>query len=475
MNFKIIGILFLLTGLFYSCTLFEISEDDSDDTDTTSTSTDTASSKVNKWIYEQMGTYYLWEDQLPTVSSYADTDPETFYESLLYTKLDKWSYITDEYETLLSELTGTPTTMGYSPAFYLYNNGANVLIMVEYVYPGSPAETAGLKRGDMILTINGEKMDTTNYYDLYSGKSYTVELGTYSAATGKLSKTGTSLSMVAAEIEADPAIYHSVIDYGGVKTGYLVYTEFVSGTSDAYLSTLDNIFDEFYDDGVTNLIVDLRYNPGGSLTSAAHLASAIAPYNVMAASNVLINMNYNNLLTSYFYYYEGENSENLVYRFPYNSHNINLSTVYFLTTSGTASASELLISGLRPYMNSVIVGDSTYGKYTGAFVISDYEDTLNSNWAIVPIVLKYSNANGYTDFVDGLAPDYAVSDDLLNAVPFGDTSDPLLAKALELITGEAVSTVKSAKLSPDFKKIVPNKMQIRNNLFVSKKDFRAFN
>ena len=473
MNYKFL-LIFLFSGLLFSCNkdITDNSSGSSTGTDTTTSTGSTDYSKINKWIYEEMGSYYLWESKLPTVSSYSSPDPKTFYSSLLYTSSDKWSYITNDYASLVSELSGTPTSMGYSPAFCLYNNNANVLILVEYVYPGSPAETAGLKRGDIILTIDGTIMDSTNYYTLYSKSSYTVELGTYSSATGKLSKSGKTMNMVAAQIEANPAIYHSVIDYGGTKTGYLVYTEFVSGTT--YQSALDDIFDDFYNQGVTNLIVDLRYNPGGSISTAGYLASAIAPFSYVASSAVLVNMNYNDLLNSYFYYYEGANSENLVYRFPYNYHNLNMSTVYFLTTSGTASASELVISGLRPYMNSIIVGEPTYGKYTGAFVISDNNDTVNANWAIVPIVLKYSNAAGYTDFVDGLTPDYVVKDDLINAVPFGDTSDPQLAKALELITGQTVTvTTKSVKVAPDLKRIIPKKMMISKNLFVFKKDIRA--
>lgn len=457
----------------YSCNENGNIIDDGDETDTTDSSTDTTDISsyysINKWILEEMQAYYLWEDKLPEVTDTTSIDPETFFYSLLYDDLDKWSFITDDYSGLSAELEGTPTSMGYSPAFYLYNNSKNVLIIVEYVYPDSPAETAGLKRGDIILAIDGELMDTTNYYDLYSGSSYTVKLGSYSSTTGNLSYSGTELSMIAAEIDADPAIYHTVIEYGGVKTGYLVYTEFVSGTNDKYLSTLDDIFDEFSDAGVANLIVDLRYNPGGVIDCAGHLASAIAPSNVVVNKKVLVNMDYNEMLDYYFEYYEGKNSDNLKYRFPSNNHNLNLSTVYFLTTSGTASACELLISGLRPYMNSIIVGESTYGKYTGAFVLSDYNDPPVHNWGIIPIVLKYSNADGYTDFVDGLTPDYEIDDDLVNAVPFGDTSDPVLAKALEVITGQTtVATTKSVKLPNTFKRLVSDHQIIRKNLFVDK-------
>jgi carboxyl-terminal processing protease len=471
---KIFFLTTLLAVLIFSCNNEEVIDDgdQTDTTDTTSTSTDTTNySKINQWIMEEMQAYYLWEDKLPDVKNYSSTDPETFFNNLLYTDLDKWSFITDDYEALSSELEGTPTTMGYSPAFYLYNNSKNVLIVVEYVYPNSPAETAGLKRGDIILTINGEQMDTTNYYDLYSASSYTAKLGSYSSATGSLSYSGTELSMTAAQIDADPAIYHSVFDYGGMKTGYLVFTEFVSGTNDKYLSTLDNIFDDFKAAGVTNLIVDLRYNPGGGIDCAGYLASAIAPSSAVSGNNILVNMDYNELLDYYFLYYEGKNSENLVFRFPENSHNLNLSTVYFLTTSGTASACELLISGLRPYMNSIIIGESTYGKYTGAFVLSDYNDPPQHNWAIIPIVLKYSNADGYTDFKDGLTPDYEMTDELIGAAPFGDISDPMVAKALEVITGQAtVALSKSARLTGNYKRLVADRQIIRKNLFVDKSE-----
>lgn len=463
-------IIVFFASLLIACNNDVIDDDDEDiETDTTDTSTTDSSqySSVNRWIYDQMKTYYLWEDELPSVNSYSKTDPETFFENLRYDDLDKWSFITDDYGELSSTLSGTPTSMGYSPAFYLYNNSENVLIVVEYVYPGSPAETAGLKRGDIILTINGIKMDQSNYYDLYSGDSYTVEIGT--VTDGSLSLSGISYNLTAAEIAADPAIFHSVIEQGGKRVGYLVYTEFVEGDNDEYLNSLGNIFDEFNSAGITDLVVDLRYNPGGLVDCAGFFASAIAPYSAVSNSEILVNMNYNDMLESYFKHYEGSNSENLVYRFPSNSHNINLSTVYFLTTSGTASASELLISGLRPYMNSIIIGEPTYGKYTGAFVLPNSDDEANSNWAIVPIVMKYSNANGYTDFVDGLTPDYVLEDNLVDAVPFGDTSDPFLAKALEVITGETVAVaLKSTKVKVNMKRFISSQFDIRRNLFVGK-------
>jgi len=282
-----------------------------------------------------------------------------------------------------------------------------------------------------------------------------------SISNSSLSYTGQSLNLTAQSTLTDPAIYHDVFELDGHKIAYLVYTEFVSGDNDVFLSSLDNIFAEFNSAGISDLIVDLRYNPGGEISAARHLASAIAPASVISSQKVLINMEYNSDLQSYFEYYSNTYSSYLSYKFSSDVTNANMQKVYFLTTSGTASASELTISGLAPYMDVVQIGESTYGKYTGAWVIPDD----NEKWAMVPIVMKYANVDGYTDFVNGLSPDYSVDDDLLNAVPFGDTSDPLVAKAIELITGTSTKTVKE-KSHMDYKQMVPAKMLLKMNLFV---------
>jgi carboxyl-terminal processing protease len=115
--------------------------------------------------------------------------------------------------------------------------------------------------------------------------------------------------------------------------------------------------------------------------------------------------------------------------------NLNLENLYVLTTGATASASELVINGLKPYMNVVIIGEPTFGKFYGSFILFDQNDPPKHNWAIAPVVLKYANANGVTDFKDGLIPDINIADNLLSARPFGDITDPMLATALDMIAG----------------------------------------
>ena len=415
---------------------------------------------INQWIYDNMDQYYFWNAQMTAgIDNTKETDPKAYFYKLLYKEKDYWSYITDDYASLASELNGDPVTMGYYPAFYLVGSN-NVMIVVCYVYPGSPAEEAGLERGDFILSIDNTLLDTTNYYTKYSGTSYSVQLGDITNNT--LGFTGESLSMTARVVSTDPAVHHEVLDIEGYKIGYLSYVEFITGENDAFLLEMDNIFNEFKTAGISDLIVDLRYNPGGEIDAALHLASEIAPSAVTTSQAIMVNLLYNNDLLAYL---QSNHLESyLYYKFKLTPANINMTRVYFLTTSRSASASELLITGLDPYMQVVQIGEPTYGKYVGSWVMADD----NEKWAMMPIVSKYSNIDGYTDFIDGVPPDYEVEDDLVDAVPFGDPADPMIAKAIELATGKSAAGKKAQTTnSLNYRQIVPKEMNARKNLYIN--------
>jgi carboxyl-terminal processing protease len=420
--------------------------------------------EVSKWLYDWMKDVYFWNETFPgTINVEEKTDPEAFFYELTYDPEDKWSYITDDWKSLESELSGTPVSMGYSPAFGIFSGTGRVFILVEYVYPASPAHAAGLKRGDIILTINGEYMDSTNYYDLYSQSTYTAGLGVY--ANNTISLSGKTIPMTASSFNADPLIFDSVYTIADKKIGYMVYTEFINGDNDQYHASLDRLFDLYKSSGVSDVIIDLRYNPGGEIDASGYLASALAPYSVVSSSSTFVTFLYNKELQSYYEKKEGAESKNLIYKFPANSHNLDLSHVYFLTTYYSASASEMLMVGLRPYMDVSIVGERTYGKYTGMWVIYDFNKPPAHNWAILPIVLKYANSLGYTDFKNGLEPDIAVDDNLLLAKSFGDTEDPILIAALQDITG---ASLKSAHLveKPTYKRLENGTDRLRKNVFM---------
>ncbi|WP_277483532.1 S41 family peptidase [Catalinimonas alkaloidigena] len=387
---------------------------------------------INSWVYEAMNTYYYWNEDMVLPSS-VEQDPKDYFYSLLNEE-DRFSYITDDYQGLMEELSGVYTSMGYSPTFGLLSSTNEVFIAVEYVYPNSPAQQAGLQRGDIILAIDGQRLTTENYFDLYIQNQYSVTLAEYEEDSG-FTINNETLALSAEVIAADPVLHKEVISTADKRVGYLVYAEFISGDNQAWLSSLDVALDEFAQESVTDVVIDLRYNPGGEIEVAQYLASALASSSAVSSNEVLVRYDYNEPLESSIILYEGEASESLVSTFIATGHNLNLSQIYFLTASSTASASELLISGLDPYMDVIVIGETTVGKFYGSWVIPDLAEPARHAWAVMPIVLKYTNAVGATDFTGGLTPDYSVEDDLLYARPFGDPSDPLLGTALNLISG----------------------------------------
>jgi C-terminal processing protease CtpA/Prc len=419
---------------------------------------------IPEWIYEEMSFFYFWNDELTAEKPDGDEDPEAYFYGLLNAN-DGFSYISDDAEAIKEEITGTILAMGFSSAYGLFTNSDNLFAVVEYVYPNSPAELAGLKRGDIILKVDGQDLNVTNFDRLAANTSFNLTLGRYNGSSISLSDEVVSIE--AGTIELDPVIHYEVKNVNGTKVGYLVYVDFLAGDDDKWLNSLGDALSSMKQEGITELVLDLRYNPGGEVDVASYLASTIAPASVVASKEVLVNFEYNDTLEEYFRDRQGDNSPNLATRFGKNENNLNLNDIYILTTGNTASASELVINGLRPYMNVVQIGESTFGKFYGSYVLYDQNEPSEHNWAIVPVVLKYSNATGVTDFDNGLRPDVPLSDNILAAKPFGDESDPLLKTALNLIAGEDISNSRLAPGKPyqpvyDLKKINLKNAQLFN-------------
>jgi len=442
LNYLILGI---ILGLFNSCEPDDIANDNL---------------TVNKWIWDSMNYYYFWYNHIPSNKTPdGQTNPEDYFNSLLYTTEDKWSFITDDYTGLMDELNGTPRSMGYYPAFGLFTGTDYVFIIVEYVYKNSPAEKAGLKRGDIIIKIDDQMITTTNYIEKYSGEAYTVTLGRYDGSS--IAETNTKITLQAQVLDLDPVLCDSVYNEGSKRIGYIALSEFIS--YEPFMDKVKPVFDEFIAKNITDLVVDLRYNTGGEQNAAIWLASAIAPASTIAAPSVIIQLTFNNLLQS-----QMVDLDRTSYYFDTNPGvNLNMQNVYFLTThNGTASASELVIVGLEPYMNVIQIGENTYGKYTGMWPIPDSEEPARHNWGILPIVMKYANAVGKTDFKDGLVPDSYVEDNPFAFLPFGSLTDPQISTAMGLITGK-----KSGKLNieniPEMKRLYTPGQQAMRNLILS--------
>ncbi len=404
--------------------------------------------KVNEFIETAMKDVYLWYKQLPDIDIRYEFDSEAYFEKLLYAD-DKWSFVTDDIQSFENSLEGKEVTFGYSLAFGRFSNTGNIFALVEFVYPNSPASVAGLKRGDIIVMMNNADITDQNYKDLLYRENISVTMGV-------LSNNGISLgetkNMTAKELNLNPVLLKKVIDYNDHKIGYLFYAQFIS----EFNSSLDSAFQYFKDSQITDLVIDLRYNPGGYISAAQRLCSCIAPVSIVNNNSSLVTFQWND---KYQDYWESNNvtsqlKVNFVNTVPVK---LGLDKIYVLTGSGTASASELSITGLKPYMDVTTVGETTYGKYTASITLKpeDYYDNQNyysdfDNWGLQPIVLRYANSQGVTDFKDGFTPDIAVDDDIWGAISLGDIHEPLFKAAVEDITGSQVIALKSNKTMSPF-------------------------
>lgn len=413
---------------------------------TTSSTTSTAENEtVNKWILENMRDYYYWNDKIPANPDLTQS-PSDFFDSILYTYNatsapdgDRFSWIEENADDLSASLSGESTTTGLEFMLYLRSQGStNVIAQVLYVLPNSPAALAGFKRGDIISKVNGQTITTTNYVSLLYSGATNYAFGLAEVQNNALVDTDKTLSVTATVFQANPVFLDSIYTVGSKTVGYLVYNQFVPAPNNSngseYDDQVDAIFSNFKAKGVNELILDLRYNPGGYTSSSANLASLIGKN--IDNSKVYFREEWNSTLTPYLQQEYGD--EFFVQRFLTKSQNIgsNLQRVFVLTTDGTASSSELIINGLRPYMTVTTIGTTTYGKNVGSITIVD--DSGKIKWGLQPIVFKSFNSQGQSDYSAGFTPNVEVQEPLV-LQPLGDVSEPLLNEALYQISGNRLA------------------------------------
>jgi carboxyl-terminal processing protease len=246
----------------------------------------------------------------------------------------------------------------------------------------------------------------------------------------------------------DPVYMDSILTIGGHKIGYFVYHFFSpdNGSNDnSYDLEMNDVFGNFKSKGITDLILDLRYNSGGHTTSAQLLASELVPD--ISDSKLFVSYQYNSQQTAYFVNKYGSDALKTFFTTKVlDKDNNSIGTVnnvgnliggklYILTGPHTASASEQIINGLKPFLDVVLIGDTTYGKNVASSTFYDKVHSYKNKWGLQPIVAKFFNSQGKSDFTAGFAPNYVVRDGGFNMKELGDPNEPLLNTALNAIVG----------------------------------------
>ncbi len=390
--------------------------------------------EVEDFIWKGLNTYYYWQSSIPDLAdnrfdsreSYAtylsdfDGRLELLFESLLSSK-DRFSWIMSDYTELENQLSRTYKTSGMMYNLVRIGDSNELFAFVRYVLPDSDAATKNIKRGDLFLSVNNEQLTINNYQDLLSSDvgSFSIQLAQITGQTIALS--GVNVDLVKTEIQENPVHIHKIIELNNTKIGYLMYNGFVADFDEE----LESAFSEFQTQGVNHLIVDLRYNRGGRTSSSIKLASMITG---QFSGKVYAQTQHNDKLSSY----------NEDYIFEETSVQLKMDRLYVISSADTASASELLINGLSPYIDVILVGDDTTGKNVGSYTIYDWiddEGTVNPDhtWAMQPITFKIANSEGFADFENGLEADHLFLEDLTNLGTLGEIDEPLLEKTLEIM------------------------------------------
>lgn len=478
MNTKILSGFAFATLLFVSCSR------DNDPVPAPNTETNS----VNDFVWRAMNSWYYWQPNVPKLADnfknsaeylpfINSKSPDGLFYSLLYDygNTDRFSWI-ENNNTIVqaSRVAEVEKISGFDYAVYPKDNtNTSAVALVNYVVSGSPAANAGIIRGDIITKVNGAPLTLSNYSQLSQDQFTLTRAATVVMTSSALVTTdrAENISITKTNIDENPVAFYKKYNYGGKNIGYLVYNGFKSDYNDE----LNAAFATMKADGITELVLDLRYNGGGSLETATALAQMVngnytgQPYVYLdfnAKHNDEDGMDYlTNTVKTY----------NVVNGHPeqtgqQNVNSLNLSRIYVLVSFQTASASELTVISLNKYVPVTTIGNETYGKFVGTITLydspaSDFTSyaTRNTshNWKLQPITFSYYNKDKDSNPSGGILPTYLINpfQAINNIKEFGNVSDPELKKALELISGQTISKTAESPLIYSNRNI---RFQLRN-------------
>ena len=452
-------ILFFISIILFSC--FEDSDDNI-----------VFASNINDFVWKGMNASYLYKQNIEDLANnrfssseeYTDflnlfENPENLFESLIYQRenIDKFSFIVDDYIALQQYLSGISNSNGMEYGLrYVPGSSYDVYGYVRYVHPNTSAEENNIQRGDVFNSINNTSLTIDNYLDLLSSDNYTVNFANYldqntsETSDDQIISNDINIELIKTSYEKNPIHISSIIETPNQSVGYLMFNRFIGDYNDELIS----VFSNFKSNDISNLILDLRYNPGGSVYTSILLSSLITG---QFFGEIISTEQWNDEIQAY---YLNNDPEFLINRFIENNSSLNLNRVFIITTQSSASASELVINCLNPYIDVIHIGTNTYGKYQASVTLYDSENFIleganpNHTYALQPLVLKTLNSEGNTDYFNGLTPDIILEENTTNLGVLGDENEPLLALALQQITldRKVIDLINPIKLIDDSNK-----------------------
>ena len=356
---------------------------------------------INNFLYSGMLDMYLWRDSVPNrLQPSSFTSPDTLLFKTM-AKSDRFTFIEKNGQAYLDQLTGgsvaTPS-YGFGSAYFSSTN-----LRIARVIVPSPAYQAGLRRGMKVLSIDGKPVPTTE-----------VDYGNYVAASSTLTfevedstQTKRTITMMRGFYTPQAVTMTKILNVGGKKVGYLMLNSYTGNVA----TELTSAFQTIAAANPQEMVVDLRYNGGGFVNAAGQLCGLLSG---QLAGTPYVQYTYNTI-------YKSNNRSASIQSL---SNALRLARVFFLVNGSTASASELTINALKPFVDVVIIGTPTVGKAVGSHIMFH----TKSGYILQPISFKFANARGEADFLNGFTPTRTLADPTDR--DFGDPQETYLRQAL---------------------------------------------
>ncbi|HEY8658090.1 MAG TPA: S41 family peptidase [Chitinophagaceae bacterium] len=358
---------------------------------------------------------YLWYSQIPSTfnpGSYADPSAimtairQYSIEPGFTGSVDRWSFAMRQadYNNLSNGISGD---FGIGAGFV-----SSTDLRVSSVQKASPAGLASIHRGWQIIKVNGSTSITTSSTDIDFLNNAIFNSQSTAFTFRKPDGSTVDITLNVASYQEHPVFIDTVYSISSKKIGYMGFSSFLGDTTEIS-NEFNRVFNRFSAAGVNDVIIDLRYNGGGYVSIAQQLSNYLAPSS--ANGQLMMSQKYNDKYSQY------NTSANFV-----KAGSLNLTRIFFIVGAGTASASELTINNLKPYMDVELVGQTTHGKPVAFFPYPV------GDWYIFPVSIRSTNKNGDGNYFNGFTPNSQVSDGITK--DWGDITETSLASAIKYIT-----------------------------------------